>query len=262
MKEEDSGRPKESGEEYCWGRNPVISLLENSPSRCLRVLLSRSAHGAAPKKIIELCRALKIPFFTVGPKELDVIAEGESHQGVAASLAAAPLLDMADALEIIPPPPEPVMVVLLDHIQDPRNMGARIRSAEAAGAVLVALPVRRSSLPSGTVAKTSAGASLRMPLVAVGNSANAVKDFKDAGLWVIGLDERAHTKLYDSELPARCALVVGNEGDGISRTAAAACDELLQIPTKAGPGSLNASVALSVAIFEWLRINRMSRQRS
>jgi 23S rRNA (guanosine2251-2'-O)-methyltransferase len=154
------------------------------------------------------------------------------------------------------------MAVLLDHVQDPGNLGAMIRSAEAASAVFAALPMRRSSLPGGTVAKTSAGASLRLPLVSVGNVANAVRDIKDFGLWAIGLDEHAGSSIYDSPLPARCLFVVGSEGRGMSRTAASACDEMLRIPMEGRTGSLNASVALSICMFEWYRINRMSNLRS
>jgi 23S rRNA (guanosine2251-2'-O)-methyltransferase len=193
---------------------------------------------------------------------MDSMLDGENHQGVIATVAATEMKILDEALASLPDSPQPVLAVLADHVEDPRNLGAMIRSAEAATAVFVALPTRRSSLPTGTVAKTSAGASMRLPLVSVGNTANAVRDIQKAGLWTIGLDEGAGATIYDTPLPPRCLLVVGNEGGGMSKTTASACDEILRIPMASGAGSLNASVALSISMFEWLRVNRMSNLRS
>jgi 23S rRNA (guanosine2251-2'-O)-methyltransferase len=239
-----------------------MSLLEDAPSRCLKVFVAKTMQNAFFAKVTELCRASGIPYYAVEARALDEMLDGESHQGVAASVAQAPMIALADAEGLLPAAPAPIMAVVADHVQDPRNLGAMIRSAEAAGAAFVALPARRGALPTGTVAKTSAGASLRLPLASAGNVANAVRELQKAGLWAIGLDESARATIYDSPIPARCLFVVGSEGEGISRTAAAACDETLRIPADCGPGSLNASVALSVAMFEWLRLNRMSYLRS
>jgi 23S rRNA (guanosine2251-2'-O)-methyltransferase len=185
------------------------------------------------------------------------MTEGENHQGVVASVSSAPLLDFSDALGLLPEIPAPAMAVVMDHVEDPRNMGAMIRSAEAAGAVFAAMPLRRGALPSGTVAKTSAGASLRLPLASVVNVANAVKEAQAEGLWAVGLDGDAECSIYNAPLPARSLFVIGGEGNGISKTARSACDELLRIPMTGGGESLNAAVALSVCMFEWLRVNEM-----
>jgi 23S rRNA (guanosine2251-2'-O)-methyltransferase len=171
-------------------------------------------------------------------------------------------MDLNDALGLVPPRPKPAMAVIMDHVEDPRNMGAIIRSAEAAGAIFAAFPSRRGALPTGTVAKTSAGASLRLPLVSVSNVANAVKEVQSAGFWTVGLDEEAPGAIYDSPIPARCVFVVGNEASGMSRTAGTSCDELLRVPMEGGVGSLNAAVAVSVCMFEWLRVNGISKIRS
>jgi 23S rRNA (guanosine2251-2'-O)-methyltransferase len=133
-----------------------------------------------------------------------------------------------------------------------------IRSAAAVGAALVALPLRRSSLPTGTVAKTSAGASVRLPIASVGNVAYAVRKFQEAGLWAIGLDANAEESIYASSLPSRALMVLGSEDGGLGRTTAAACDELLRIPIKGMTGSLNASAALAIGVFEWARVNNFS----
>jgi 23S rRNA (guanosine2251-2'-O)-methyltransferase len=172
------------------------------------------------------------------------------------------MISLDDAAGLLPGGAESAMAVIMDHVEDPRNMGAMIRSAEAAGAIFAAIPLRRGALPTGTVAKTSAGASLRLPLASLGNVANAVRVIKEAGLWAVGLSEKAPATIYDSPLPPRCLFVVGGEGGGMSRTAAGACDEILSIPMRGGAGSLNASVALSIGMFEWLRMHRTSNQRS
>ncbi|MDR1137774.1 MAG: RNA methyltransferase [Synergistaceae bacterium] len=250
---------KISDEGYCWGKTPVIYLLKNAPSRCMKVLISREMRDASFVKITKLCRLAQIPFTRVERKVLDAAADGENHQGVVISVSVVPMLNLAEALGLLPETPMSAMAVLMDHVEDPRNAGAMIRSAEAAGAVFAAMPSRRNALPAGTVAKTSAGASLRLPLASVINVANAVRDAQEAGLWTIGLAEDAGRSIYDSPLPPRSLFVIGGEKDGLSRTTRSACDELLRIPMASGGAeNLNAAVALSVCMFEWLRVNRMS----
>jgi 23S rRNA (guanosine2251-2'-O)-methyltransferase len=247
---------EDHSEDYCWGRNPVISLLEDAPARCLKVAILKTTQRSVATKIVELCRVSNIPYSFVDSHVFDgIMMDGESHQGVVATVSQTELISMDEAVALIPPHPQDVLVVLMDHVQDPRNLGAMMRSAEAASAVFAALPLRRSSLPTGTVAKTSAGASLRLPIAAVGNVANAVRDLQDAGLWVVGLEAGVEASIYDSPLPARIALVVGAEGHGLTRTTMGACDEVLRIPISGKTGSLNASVALSVCMFEWSRQN-------
>ena len=267
MRPHDRGRRKEPPREreerrehrpegdLCWGRNPVFTLLEETPSRCLKVVLSKTMQRGVFERLSELCRAEGIPFSLAEPRALDAMTSGENHQGVVAVVSQAEMLALDAAAALLPPQPEPALAILLDHVQDPQNLGAMIRSAEAAGAAFAALPLRRSSLPTGTVVKTSAGASLRFPIAAVGNTASAVRDLQSAGLWAVGLDAEAETSIYDGALPARTLLVVGAEGKGLTRTVASTCDEVMRIPIGGGVGSLNASVALAVAMFEWVRTN-------
>lgn len=241
--------------DICWGRNPVIKLLMDEPSRCLKVIASKTMQRGTLDQIASLCRAAGIPLQAVDQRALNAMADGASHQGVIAVIAPKPMMIMADALGLLPKPPSRALAVLLDHVQDPHNLGAMIRSAEAASASFLALPLRRSSLPTGTVVKTSAGASMRLPLAAVGNTASAVREFQEAGLWTVALDAGAAKSIYDAPLSPRTLFVVGSEGKGIGRAVASACDETLCIPIAGGTGSLNASVALAVAMFEWFRLN-------
>ncbi len=256
-KAEGAPERERSNEDLCWGRNPVLFLLERTPARCLKVAVSKTMQRGASQKIVDLCRAEGIPYTLVDARALDAMTGGENHQGVVATAAASEMIDLSEAVELLAPAPEPALVVLLDHVQDPHNLGAMIRSAEAAGAAFVALPLRRGALPTGTVVKTSAGASLRMPLASVGNVANAVRDLQEeANLWTIGLSADGQRSIYDGPLPARTLLVVGGEGKGLTKTTEAACDELLRIPIEGETGSLNASIALAISMFEWTRTNR------
>ena len=242
-------------EDICWGRNPVTQLLLDEPSRCLKVIASKSMQRAALDQIAGLCRESGVPLQKVEPGAMNSLADGTNHQGVIAIIAPRPMLNITDALSLLPKPPAKALAVLADHVLDPHNLGAMIRSAEAASASFLAMPLRRNSLPTGTVVKTSAGASLRLPLAAVGNVANAVKEFQAAGLWAIALDSAGKRTIYEDKLPARTLLVVGSESKGIGNATASACDETLGIPIAGKTGSLNASVALAVAMFEWFRLN-------
>ena len=174
--------------ELCWGRNPVISLLEESPERCMKVLVSETMQPHVKTKIISLCREAGVVFQNAGQAALDRLTNGENHQGVAAYLTQAKLWDADELLEKLPAAPEPVMILLCDHVQDPHNLGAMIRSAEAAGASAVLIPKRGGCLPTGTVIKTSAGAALRVPVALTGNVAQTVRKLQEAGFWVAGLD--------------------------------------------------------------------------
>lgn len=243
--------------DLCWGRSPVLFLLERTPARCLKVAISRTMQRGTAEKIAELCREAGIPYSLLDARALDGMTNGENHQGVVAAISPSEMIGIEEAVKLLPPAPEPALAVLLDHVQDPHNLGAMIRSAEAAGASFAALPLRRGALPTGTVVKTSAGASLRLPLAAVGNVANAARALQEgANLWTIGLCADAEKSIYDEPLPARTLLVVGGEGKGLTKTTETACDERMRIPIEGETGSLNASVALAVAMFEWARANR------
>lgn len=240
-------------EEICWGRNPVLSLLENSPERCMKVLLSKSAQGHIKARVSELCRLSHIPFQIVDGAAIDRLAPGEKNQGVVAYMTQVKLWETEELLRELPGAPEPVMILLCDHIQDPHNLGAIVRTAEAAGAAAVLFPKRGGALPTGTVVKASAGAALRLPLTMTGNISQTIKLLQEAGFWVVGLDMDAGETLFKADLPPRTALVIGSEGEGLGRIVAKNCDELRNIPMRGETGSLNASVAASLAMFEWVR---------
>ncbi len=246
--------PRPGRDGLCWGRNPVLALLRDRPRLCREVFLAEGAGDAFCGTVSRLCGERGVPLAYVPRGELDRATEGAAHQGVAAKVRPLPPADLA-ALAGAIPPGDPALIVLLDHCQDPHNLGAVIRTAESAGAACVVCQNDRSATVGGTVVKTSAGAAFRLPVAQVVNAARALESLKGKGFWAVGLDHRAEETLWSVPLPARLVLVVGSEGDGISPLVAKNCDKLVRIPMAGGAGSLNAGVAAAVGMFEWARVN-------
>ncbi|MBQ3458364.1 MAG: 23S rRNA (guanosine(2251)-2'-O)-methyltransferase RlmB, partial [Synergistaceae bacterium] len=240
-------------EDICRGRKPVIDLLTKSPSRCAKLIIANNVRPPFLDELLDLARAAGVTWQIAAPEALDKISGGEKHQGVICRLTQSKTLELDSFLKSIDSK-APALAVILDHIEDPHNLGAVIRSAEAGGASCVVYAKRRSAIPNDTVIKTSAGASLRLPLIAVANITRTIERFKAADFWTVGLDGKAEESLWSEKLPERCALVVGAEGEGLSRLVCESCDILRRIPIKSeGVSSLNASVASALGIFEWSR---------
>ena len=167
-----SGKPKgalpSEKEEFCWGRHPVLTLLEETPRRCLKLYVAKGAAGEAVSRALDLCRQASIPFQIVDVAALKRLLPGENHQGLIAQVSPVNLIPCESYLDRIPPT-GPALILAVDHVQDPQNLGSMIRSAEVAGAEAVLIPTRRSALPTGSVLKVSAGAALRLPLLSAIN---------------------------------------------------------------------------------------------
>ena len=240
-------------EDICRGRKPVIDLLAKSPSRCAKLLIANNVRPPFLDEVIDAAKKAGVTFQLVAPEALDKLSGGEKHQGVICRLTQAKTLEL-DAFVKTLAGKTRSLVVVLDHIEDPHNLGAVIRSAEAGGADGVITAKRRAALPGDTVIKTSAGASLRVPVVQVANITRTLGTLKDSGFWAVGLDSEAEDSLWSEKLPEKCALVVGAEGFGLSRLVSETCDMLMKIPIRQeGVSSLNASVAAALGIFEWTR---------
>jgi 23S rRNA (guanosine2251-2'-O)-methyltransferase len=242
-----------------YGKNPVLSLLEGDGG-CLKLYMSKSKGRSDPfrDKIVGLCQKKGIPFQEIDSEALDRIAGSSAHQGFVARLSPVKMLNMEDLIAMVmsSDPSKPLNILILDHVEDPHNLGAMIRTAEAVGMFAVLTPSRRGALPTGTVVKCSAGAALRMPIVMIGNVSQAIRDIKDRlGLWVIGIEANGERSIFESPMPRRMALVVGSEGKGLGRVVATSCDEVLRIPMIGETGSLNVSVAAALAMYEWFRGN-------
>jgi 23S rRNA (guanosine2251-2'-O)-methyltransferase len=217
-----------------------------------RVLVARGAGGPHLQEIIDLCRARAIPLRFEPRPSLDRLAGGATHQGVLALGAAhrqASLEDVAGSATLL---------VVLDGVEDPHNLGAIIRTAHAAGAGAVVIPERRSAGPTETVAKAAAGALEHLPLVRVGNLNRALETLKERGFWIYGLDERG-TETYDRvEYASPTAIVLGGEGKGLHHQVKEHCDTLVRIPVAGRISSLNVSVAAGIVLFEWKRRRAVS----
>ena len=198
--------------------------------------------GKRPSRWHDEARRRSIPVSVVGRGECDRMAETRS-QGVAAELRYA----YADVGEVVASEKSPVLV--LDGIVDPHNLGAILRTAEAAGAAGAVLPARRSAAVTSTVARTSAGAALSLPVARVANLVQAMRNARDSGLWLVGLDHRAERVLMPADLGARVGLVLGGEAEGLHRLVAETCDETARLPMAGRTESLNASVAAAVAVY-------------
>lgn len=233
----------------------VRSLLKETPSRCLRVYLASGMQRPVLEELSGLCRSAGIVCQKVDKSFLDRLCPQENHQGVVAQLAAVPFSrSLEETLLKVPPHSEPALALLLDHLQDPHNLGAVVRSAEVAGASFVAFPKRRGALPTGVLLKTSAGAALRVPLVEINNVAQSASFLKTNGFWVVGLTPEAPVSLWERPLPERMVLVLGAEGKGLGMATKKACDDLRRIPMRGRTGSLNASIAAALGMFEWMRM--------
>jgi 23S rRNA (guanosine2251-2'-O)-methyltransferase len=218
----------------------------------VKLVIANNVRPPFLDELVDAARAGRVVYQMTAPEALNALCPRVRHQGVACRVTEVKLLELTSFLNGLPKN-EPALLVLLDHIEDPRNLGAVVRSAEAAGAAAVVFPKRRSALPGGTVVKVSAGAALRVPMISVVNVTRAVEQLKDAGFWTVGLDHNALPSLWDAPFPARTALVVGAEDEGISRLVGESCDQLLHIPIESGVDSLNASVAAAIAMFEWAK---------
>ena len=190
---------------------------------------------------------------TADRKRLDQMCGGQNHQGVVAIVPAKEYSTVQDILDAAAAKGEDPFIILLDGIEDPHNLGSIIRSAECAGAHGVIIPKNRAVGVTPTVVKVSSGAAEYMPVARVSNMAATIRDLKKAGVWVFGTAAEAKTDLYHADLKGPAAIVIGNEGEGMSRLVADSCDVLVSIPMKGHISSLNASAAASILLYEAVR---------
>ncbi|MGB7023449.1 MAG: 23S rRNA (guanosine(2251)-2'-O)-methyltransferase RlmB [Candidatus Acidiferrales bacterium] len=221
-----------------------------------RILVARGQHGGRIQKILDLARSRGVPVRFEDRIQLDRAAAAEHHQGVVAFTASREALDIEDLLagsSQRDAQAVDALLVLLDGIEDPHNVGAIVRTALAAGAAGLIIPERRAAGLTDTVARVSAGALAHLPVARVKNLARAMEQLKEAGFWLIGLDERAEKSYTEVDYKGRIGIVMGSEGTGLHDLVRQRCDFLVSIPTTGPVRSLNVSVAAGVVLFEALR---------
>lgn len=235
------------------GLNPVASALEHDAVHVREVLLEAGGKNPRIVEIEQQARRLEIEVRRVAAQALDGVAGGLRHQGAAARYAAAKIRDEHELPALIEAAGGRALVLVLDGVQDPHNLGACLRSAAAAAATAVVIPKDKAAQVNATVRKTSAGAADTLPMFSVTNLSRTLRELQKSGVWIYGLAGDADASLYGLDLTGNVALVLGSEGEGLRRLTRENCDALVKIPMPGGFESLNVSVASGIALFEAVR---------
>lgn len=240
------------------GRNPVLEALR-SGREIDRLFVAHGTGGGSVTAIIAKCRAKGILIKEISPQKLDYYCGGANHQGVAVMFASQEYATVDDMFALAETRGEKPFLIICDEIEDPHNLGAIIRTAEATGVHGVIIPERRSASLNATVAKAACGALEYVPVARVTNIANTIDALKERGVWVFGadMDGDDYTKT-DFDTPS--ALVIGNEGKGIGALTAKKCDAILSLPMLGKINSLNASVAAGILMYEVVRSRKADKQ--
>lgn len=238
--------------EILYGRQPVRETLRAGRRRIFKLLL---AAGIKPTGIVgeiqALARQAGIPVQEVDRRELDRLGEEANHQGLAAEVSAYPYVALLDLLQAAREKGQPPFLLLLDHLQDPQNLGSLLRSAEAAGVHGVVIPGRRAAGVTPAAVRASAGAAEHVRVALVTNIVQAMKSLQAEGVWLAGLEVAPEAQLYtEADLSGPLGLVVGSEGQGLARLVRETCDFVVRLPLYGHVESLNAGVAGAIALYE------------
>lgn len=236
------------------GRNAVMEALRSQRS-INKILVQDGAKGGSVSEIIAVARERSLTVEFVKAEKLDKLMPNLRHQGVAALVAPIAFQSLEDVFAKAAAKKEDPFIILLDELQDPQNVGALLRTADAAGVHGMLLPKRRSCPLNAVVAKISAGAVEYVPVVQIGNIAQTIEELQKRGCWVVGADMDGET-YYKANLKGPLVLVVGAEGKGLGRLVKQKCDAIVSIPMVGGVSSLNASNAGAILMYEAVRQRR------
>lgn len=240
-----------SKEEIIYGLNPVMEALRGT-REIYEVFVAGSTSDKRMEKLLKLAADRKIPVRQREKGDLNRLCGTDHHQGVALKAEPFPYADLDDVLAELKGNQEG-LVLVLDSVQDPHNLGALIRSAACAGAHAVVIPKDRAAGVTAAAEKASAGAAGTIPVAQVTNISQALDSLKKAGFWIYGADGSARSTLYQQDFSGPVALVIGGEGEGIRPLVRKGCDAVVSIPLQGGVNSLNASVAGGIFLFEVVR---------
>lgn len=240
-------------EDFFFGINPVLEKLRASPKDILEILIAERSSTPAARRVGEQARRLGVRVKYVPAELLDRLAQGQRHQGVAAKVTGFYYSLFSDLLAEVQSLAEPVWILILDSLTDPRNLGALLRTAESAGIQYVVIPKDRSAAVTPTVIKASAGAVHHLKIYRVTSLQRAILSLKDLGFWIVGLDPQATDTIFSRVYPGRLGIVLGNEGAGIRPLLMRECDYRLSIPMLGKVSSLNVGVAGAIFIYELVR---------
>ncbi len=242
-------------EDWVYGVHAVTGVLTHNPGRVRVLYLQRGRHDLRLNDILELARDVGVRFDLVDRRRLDQLSDGP-HQGVVAQCHGLALSSESEFASAFDDLPRPRLLLLLDGVTDPRNLGACLRTASAAGVQAVLLPKRRSAPLNAVALKTAAGGAEGLMLVQVTNVARRLNWLSEQGVWVIGGTTDADVGWSDTQYDADVAVVMGSEDKGLRPLTAKSCDQLVSIPMTGTVASLNVSVATGVLLFEAVRQRR------
>ena len=234
-----------------FGFHAVLARLRADPKSVVEIFLDETRHDGRIKDLAATAERAGVKVMKVPTKRLDGFYGGGRHQGVVARVEVKSLSHSLD--EILEKVQGPPLLLLLDGVTDPHNLGACLRVANAAGVHAVVAPKDRAAGISAAVSKVASGAAEATPYLMVTNLARTIDELKERNIWVVGTDERAEQSLYKANLPEAIAWVLGAEGEGMRRLTREKCDLLVRIPMAGEEGSLNVSVAAGVCLFESVR---------
>ena len=244
-----------------FGLHPVEEAVRARSGLLDQVLVAKERKDARLEELVQLCRQGGVRVVLESRAQLTRLAKTDAHQGVVAMMRERPVLAFEDLIRR-PPAGQHRLLLALDGVEDPHNLGALLRSCDGAGADGVILPERRSAPLSATVAKSSAGAIEHVQIARVTNLVRSLEQAKEHGCWIVGLDERGAQDYTEFDWKTDCVLVLGREGAGMHDLAKRTCDHLLRIPMAGVVASLNVSVAGAVVMFEAMRQRRASVDRA
>lgn len=241
--------------EILYGRQPLREALRAGRRQVYRLFLAEGVRRRGiVAQVLALAEQAGVPVQVVQRAEIERLSGGVHHQGLAAEVSDYPYLDLRDLLDRLQTAAEPPLFLLLDHVQDPQNLGSMLRTAEAGGVQGVVLPRRRAAGVTPAAVRASAGAAEHIAVAQVTNLARAMATLKEAGVWLVGLEALPQAVLYSqADLSGPLGLVVGSEGQGLARLVRDSCDFLIRLPLRGRVGSLNAAVAGAIALYEALR---------
>ncbi|MET1219818.1 MAG: 23S rRNA (guanosine(2251)-2'-O)-methyltransferase RlmB [Glaciecola sp.] len=239
-------------QEWLYGIHALQAVLERDPARILEMFIVKGRDDERLHRVVNLARKHGISVQFAQRKVLDDKTKGEQHQGVVARALPAKALTEADLDAIIEREPQPFLLIL-DGVTDPHNLGAVLRTADAAGVHAVIVPKDKSANLNPTVRKVACGAADVVPLIQVTNLARTINDIQTQGVWVIGTAGEAATTIYETDVKGPIALVMGAEGKGMRRLTREKCDSLIKLPMFGSVSSLNVSVATGVCLYEIVR---------
>ena len=236
-----------------YGLHDCLAMIQQRPLQIEEVWLLEARNDQRIQQIWDEVSARKVPHRIVTKQELERLCGSVNHQGVAVLYKPRKTITATDFLDYCTAARHPLLLLILDQVVDPHNVGACLRTAEAAGADAVITASRNSAPLTPAARKVSCGASERVPFIVVGNLVRYLKELKKLGIWAYGTQPQAKKSLYDANFFRSVALVVGSEETGMRRLTAATCDELLHLPMSGDMASLNVSVAAGIGLFEAVR---------